>query len=214
MVTIFEKIVQTVTVASFVLLVTASSAFAGPATEAIKQTHAKVLAVLHDKELKKPERAADRKEQLAMVIAERFSCTDMARHILAGQWSVLGEEKRYEFVQLFRQILLRTYIHHIDRYADQYVEYLEERQEFGRALVRTKVIAREREVLLEFWLFEGSGDWKVYDVVVEGVSLTQNYRGQFTRALRMFSYADLLERMREKACIPACDVQTALSPSK
>jgi phospholipid transport system substrate-binding protein len=213
-VTRFEKIVQTVTVASIVLLITASSAFAGPATEAIKRTHAKVLEVLHDKEMKKPERAADRKEQLAMVIAERFSCTDMARQILAGQWSVLGEDKRDDFIQLFRHILLRTYIHHIDRYADQYVEYLGESLESGRALVRTKVIAREREVLLDFWLFEGSGDWKVYDVVVDGVSLIQNYRGQFTRALRMFSYADLLERMREKVCIPDCDIQTALSPSR
>jgi phospholipid transport system substrate-binding protein len=214
MVTRFEKIAQTVTVASFVLLVTAPSAFAGPATEAIKRTHAKVLEVLHDKELNKPEGAADRKERLAMAIAERFSYTDMARHILARQWSVLGEEKRYAFVHLFRQILLRTYVHHIDRYTDQHVEYLEERLEFGRALVRTKVIAREREVLLDFWLFEESGDWKVYDVVVEGVSLIQNYRGQFTRALRIFSYADLLEKMRETACIPACDVQTALSPSQ
>ena len=156
MVTRFEKIVQTVTVASFVLLVTASSAFAGPATEAIKRTHAKVLEVLDDKELNKPERAADRKERLAMAIAERFNYTDMARHILARQWSVLGK-KRYAFVHLFRQILLRTYVHHIDRYTDQHVEYLEERLEFGRALVRTKVIAREREVLLDFWLFEGSG---------------------------------------------------------
>jgi len=65
---------------------------------------------------------------------------------------------------------------------------------------------------LDFWLFEESGDWKVYDVVVEGVSLIQNYRGQFTRALRIFSYADLLEKMRETACIPACDAQTALRP--
>jgi phospholipid transport system substrate-binding protein len=213
-VTRFEKIIHTVTVTSFVVLVTASSAFAGPPTEAIKRTHAKVLEVLHDKELKKPERAADRKEQLAMVIAERFSCTDMARHILAGQWSVLGEEKRYDFVLLFQQIILGTYMHHIDRYADQHVEYLGERLESGRALVRTKVIAREREVLLDFWLFEGSGDWKVYDVVVDSVSLIQNYRGQFTRALRMLSYADLLDRMREKTCMPDCDVQTALSPSR
>ncbi|MGH7232090.1 MAG: ABC transporter substrate-binding protein [Nitrospiraceae bacterium] len=91
---------------------------------------------------------------MARVIAERFSCTEMARHILGQQWTVLGQEERNEFVQLFQLLLLKNYVHHIDRYAEQYVEYLDERMEPGRALVRTKLIAHEREVLLDFWLFE------------------------------------------------------------
>jgi phospholipid transport system substrate-binding protein len=212
-VTRFEKTVHIVTVASIVLLVTASSAFR--TSDRGDQTNPrKRVGVLHDNELKKPERAAGRREQLAMVIAERFSCTDMARHVLGHQWTLLGQEERDDFVHLFRLLLLKTYAYHIGRYADQYVEYLEERMDHGRALVRTKVITHDRQLLLEFWLFEGYGDWKVYDVVVDGVSLIQSYRGQFTRALRISSFADLLERMREKACLPDCDVQTARGPSR
>jgi phospholipid transport system substrate-binding protein len=215
MVKTFDTILYSVTVAGFLLLVTfATSAIAGPATDAIKRTHESVLGVLHDEELKKPERAADRKEQLAMVIAERFSCTDMARHVLGQQWDLLGPDERVDFVQVFRLLLLKNYAAQIDRYADQYVDYLEERIERGRAQVRTRVIARDRELSLEFWLFERSGDWVVYDVVAEGVSQIQNYRGQIARALRVYSYAELLERMREKACLSDCDVQTARGPSR
>jgi phospholipid transport system substrate-binding protein len=204
----------TVSVVTFVLLVTATSAFAGPATETIKLTHATILQVLYDEELKKPERAADRKKQLAVIIHQRFSCTDMARHILGEQWTLLEQERRDSFVQLFELILLRTYLHHIERYADQYITYLGEEMESGRVLVRTKVTAREREVLLGFWMFERSGDWKIYDVVVDGVSLIENYRGQLARVLPRLAYADLLDRMRDNACNPDCGLATDLRPSR
>ena len=202
-----------VSVATFVLLVTATSAFAGPATETIQLTHATILKVLHDEELKKPERAADRKKQLAVIINQRFSCPDMARHILGEQWTMLEQERRDNFVQLFGLILLKTYLHHIERYADQYVAYLGEEMESERVLVRTKIIAREREVSLGFWMFERSGDWKVYDVVVDGVSLIENYRGQLARVLHRLAYADLLDRMRDNGCNPDCGLATVLRPS-
>ncbi|HJU04261.1 MAG TPA: ABC transporter substrate-binding protein [Nitrospiraceae bacterium] len=160
--------------------------------------------------MKKPERSADRKELLALVIAKGFSCTEMARHVLGAQWTALDQGERTEFVQLFRLILLKTYLHHIDRYAYQYLEYLEERTAHGRTLVRTRLMARDRDVVLDFWLFERAGEWKVYDVVVKGMSLIQNYRGQFTRVLRNSSYPHLVERMRETACLPDCNEQAVL----
>ena len=90
-------------------------ASAGPATDAIKQTHERVLDILRDEEVRTPERATERREQLAGIMAERFSCTEMARHVLGPQWTVLEQEDRQEFVRLFRLLLLKTYVQHIER---------------------------------------------------------------------------------------------------
>jgi hypothetical protein len=81
---------------------------------------------------------------------------------------------------------------------------LDEQSHNGRVLVRTRLIAPQRVLLLEFWLFERLGDWLVYDVVVDGISLIQNYRGQMMYVLRMSSYDQLVEKMRQKVCPHGC----------
>src|ERR671919_721675 len=103
-------------VATAVLLVVsfAGSAFAGPATEAIQQTHEAVLLVLHDKELSRPERTAERQHELIRVIGQRFNYRAMGRHILGLQWPLLRDDERAEFIELFRLLLLKTYAHYLD----------------------------------------------------------------------------------------------------
>jgi phospholipid transport system substrate-binding protein len=101
----------------------------------------------------------------------------------------LRRRPRSEFVRLFRLLLLKNYANQIDRYADQRIDYLDEQTHNGRVLVRTRLIAPHRALLLDFWLFERLGDWLVYDVVVDGISLIQNYRGQIMYVLRTFHAA-------------------------
>ncbi|MGQ0811792.1 MAG: MlaC/ttg2D family ABC transporter substrate-binding protein, partial [Nitrospiraceae bacterium] len=74
-----------------------------------------------------------------------------------------------------------------------------ERTEKDYAEVRTKVVSGKAEIPLDYRLLNKSGDWRVYDVVVDGVSLVNNYRGQFSKIIRSSSYADLVEQLRKKA---------------
>ena len=191
-------------VAFFVVATSSLSAFAGPASESIKQTHAAVLQVLHDPDLQDPARAGEREQQLTLIMAQRFGCREMAQHLLGPQWNALDEDQRAEFVRLFRVLLLKNYANQIDRYADQRIDYLDEQSHNGRVLVRTRLIAPHRKLLLEFWLFERLGDWLVYDVVVDGISLIQNYHGQIMYVLRLSSYDRLVEKMRQKVCPHGC----------
>lgn len=169
------------------------------ATESVKGTISEVLRILEDGELKRPERSGDRRRQLEKVIGERFSYEEMAKRSLGAQWNKLNDAQRQEFVDLFRQLLTNSYIGKIEGYSGEQIHYLNERLQDGYAEVRTKVSSGKTEIPLDYRLLNKSGDWRVYDVVVDGVSLVSNYRGQFAKILRTSPYEDLIEKLRNKS---------------
>lgn len=183
-----------------ILLVGGASADpGGAATEAVRSTINEVIRVLKDAELKKPGRAEERRRLLEKVIGDRFNYEEMARRALGAQWNKLSDQERQEFVDLFKGLLSGTYTDKIEGYSGEQVHYLNERLEADYAEVRTKVASDKTEIPLDYRLLNKSGDWRVYDVVVDGVSLVNNYRSQFTKIIRESSYADLLEKLREKS---------------
>jgi len=186
--------------AAVILLVGGASADpGGAATEAVRSTINEVIRVLKDAELKKPGRAEERRRLLEKVIGDRFNYEEMARRALGTQWNKLSDQERQEFVDLFKGLLSGTYTDKIEGYSGEQVHYLNERLEADYAEVRTKVASDKTEIPLDYRLLNKSGDWRVYDVVVDGVSLVNNYRSQFTKIIRESSYADLLEKLREKS---------------
>ena len=191
-------------ITGFIVLTSSVSALAGSATDAIKQTHEEVLRILHDQQLKDPMRDLERQQQLALHIAQRFGCREMSRHLLGQHWNPLEEKEREEFVRLFLLILVKSYADYIERYAGQPLQYLDERLDNRRAVVRTRLIGQSGDLFMDFWLFERASDWQVYDVVVDGISLIENYRVQFQRLLRISSYRNLVQRMQQKVCPQSC----------
>lgn len=186
--------------AAVILLVGGASAEpGGAATEAVRSTINEVIRILKDMELKKPGRAEERRRLLEKVIGDRFNYDEMARRSLGAQWNKLSDKERQEFVDLFKGLLSGSYVDKIEGYSGEQVQYLNERLEADYAEVRTKVASDKTEIPLDYRLLNKSGDWRVYDVVVDGVSLVNNYRSQFTKIIRESSYADLLEKLREKS---------------
>lgn len=186
-------------VAVFVLDGGVWAAAVGAATEAVRSTINEVVRILQDTELKKPGRAEERRHLLEKAIGDRFNYEEMARRALGAQWNKLSDGERREFVDLFKRLLSGSYSDKIEGYSGEQVHYLNERQEDEYAEVRTKVASDKTEIPLDYRLLNKSGDWRVYDVVVDGVSLVNNYRSQFTKIIRDSSYADLLEKLREKS---------------
>jgi phospholipid transport system substrate-binding protein len=186
--------------AAVILLVGGASAEpGGAATEAVRSTINEVIRILKDMELKKPGRGEERRLLLEKVIGDRFNYDEMARRSLGAQWNKLSDKERQEFVDLFKGLLSGSYVDKIEGYSGEQVHYLNERLEAEYAEVRTKVASDKTEIPLDYRLLNKSGDWRVYDVVVDGVSLVNNYRSQFTKIIRESSYADLLEKLREKS---------------
>jgi len=189
-----------IVVAAVVLTgVAAQSASAGQATEAMRGTIDEVLRVLADKDLKQPAKANERRQLLEKVVGERFDYEEMSRRSLGASWGNLSDKEKQEFVALFQTLLVNTYADKIESYTGDGVQFLNERNEKEYAEVRTKVLTGKTEIPLDYRLLNKGSGWRVYDVVVDGVSLVNNYRGQFSKILRNGSYADLVDQLRKKS---------------
>ena len=171
-------------------------------SEALKNTRDKVVRLLNNPELKQPERQTERRQQLVDIVSERFSYEEMSRRVLGDQWTKLNETERVQFVQVFRHMLAKSYATNIEGYGREPLQYLGERLVDGCAEVRTRIHSAKHEIQVDFRLIERIGDWFVYDVIVDGVSLVTSYRGQMARILRRSSYEYLLDLLRKKAALP------------
>jgi phospholipid transport system substrate-binding protein len=171
----------------------------GAATEALKGTINEVIRILSDPGMKKPERAQERRKILEKVVGDRFNYEEMAKRTLAAQWQKLDDKQRAEFVDLFRRLLTNSYADKVEGYSGEQIHYLNERLEGDYAEVRTKAISGKAEIPLDYRLLSRNGDWRVYDVVVDGVSLVSNYRGQFAKIIRTSGYDDLVRQLRDKS---------------
>ena len=174
-------------------------AVAGGATEAMKSTIDEVLKIVQDKELKQPGRADERRKRLEQVVGDRFDYQEMSRRALGAPWNTLSDKDRQEFVGLFQTLLTSSYADKVETYSGEGVQYLNERTEKDFAEVRTKVLTGKTEIPLDYRLLNKGTDWRVYDVVVDGVSLVSNYRGQFSKILRSSTFADLVDQLRKKS---------------
>jgi phospholipid transport system substrate-binding protein len=174
-------------------------AVAGEPTNQVKATVDKVIDILKNKELKKPSKVEERRAMLRRAVTERFDFEEMSKRTLAIHWQKRTAEERKEFVSLFSDLLERSYVNKIESYTDEKVNYTQENIEGEYALVKTVIVTKKNiEVPIDYKLIRKSTQWKAYDVVIEGVSLVNNYRGQFNKVIRSQSYEELVTRLRNK----------------
>ncbi|MCP9463828.1 MAG: ABC transporter substrate-binding protein [Nitrospira sp.] len=173
--------------------------YAGAPTEAMRATIDEVLRILREEELKQPGRAEERRQMLERVVEARFDYQEMSKRALGASWNTLSDEQKREFVTLFRTLLTNTYADKIETYSGEGVQYLNERLEKEYAEVRTKVLSGKTEIPLDYRLIQKANEWRVYDVVIDGVSLVNNYRGQFAKIIKTSSYDSLVEQLRKKS---------------
>ncbi len=177
----------------------AYAAYAGAPTDQVKQTIDKVLDILKNKELKRPEKTKERRTAIRKIVSERFDFEEMAKRSLGLHWRKRTPEERKEFVPLFADLIERSYIKKIEAYTDEKILYPVERVNGEYSEVNTKVVTKRNvEIPIEYKLLKKDGKWEVYDVVVEGVSLINNYRTQFNKIIRTNSYEELVKKMKNK----------------
>jgi len=172
---------------------------AGVPGDQVRQTTDKVLAILKDPQLKGESKKNERRDKLKELIYQRFDFTEMARRSLGSEWRRRSAEEQKEFVKLFTGLLERAYLDNIESYNGEKFRYLKEQEDNNHAEVDTKIIDNKgQEFSVNYRLHKVNGDWKVYDVVIEDISLVNNYRSQFNRVLATSSYEELVNRMKGK----------------
>ena len=176
-----------------------ATAWAGPPTDAVRRSVDEVIHILEDPAWKKPEKKEERRKLLEQTIAQRFNFAEMAKRSLATEWAKRTPEEQREFAANFQTLLANTYIGRIEAYSGERVQYLKELNDGEYAEVYTHVDTGTSVIDINYRMNKNSDDWRVYDVVVEGTSLVQNYREQFKRILNKNSFAELSRQLREKS---------------
>ncbi len=168
-------------------------------TDQVRATADKVLAILRDPNLKGESKKQERRSQLREVISARFDFNEMAKRSLGPTWGRVKPEQQSEFVKLFTDLLEGTYADKMESYNGEKILYTREREDGDNAQVDSKVATKKgEEFSINYKLQSSGGDWKVYDVVIENISLVNNYRSQFNHVLARSSFDDLLQRLRQK----------------
>ncbi|MCS6293263.1 MAG: ABC transporter substrate-binding protein [Nitrospira sp.] len=171
----------------------------GSATDAVKHTITELLRILDEPTLKQPDRSDERRQAIERIIMQRVSYEEMAKRALGTPWAELPETDRREFVELFVQLLRDNFAGRISEHSAAAVSYLSEQQEAHFAEVKTHLKNPKVDTQVDFRLFLQSGEWLVYDVVVDGASIVSNYRAQFTSIIRDVSYVGLVKKMKQNA---------------
>ena len=182
-----------------ILIVVPFQVQAATPIETIKFEVDKILAILMDPAFK----ATSKEQKIDTITAEIenvFDFKELSRRTLGKQWKKLSPDQQTEFVDLFKRLLQNVYADRLLAYSDQKVLYDKEIMlKKGRAEVQTYLqTADGTKIPLFYRLTDKSGSWKVYDMIIEGVSMVKNYRTQFRDIIAKESPEKLIERLRDK----------------
>jgi phospholipid transport system substrate-binding protein len=182
-----------------VCLICPVPALAGAPLDTVKGYADKVLDVLRDPALKAEAAKKSKKEKLRAISEKMFDFTELSRRTLAKNWNRLSPEQQKEFVELYTSLLEDAYAKKIMAYSDEKITFSKEVPLSEKTVeVQSTVLRKSAEIPIYYRVIMKDGSWRVYDVVVEGVSLISNYRSQFREILANKKPESLLETLRKK----------------
>jgi len=182
-----------------ILFVLSIPVYAGVPMTTVEANVNKVLGVLRDNKLKSPAAKEIKKEKLRVIYKDMFDEIEFSKRTLTRNWNKFSPAERVEFVNLFEQVLEKSYIDKILDYSNEKVNFYKESMlSDSQAEIQTKIVTASKEIPIYYRMILKDGKWKVYDVVVENVSLVQNYRTQFNDILAKDTPEQLLEILRKK----------------
>jgi phospholipid transport system substrate-binding protein len=187
-------------VALAALMLSPGSAFAAPSPlETIKPQVDRALEVLRDPALKADSAKAAKEKKIWEILDNVFDYTELSKRTLAQNWKKFSLDQQKEFISLFGKLLGTVYMDRIIAYKDEKVVFGKVTQISDKtAEVQSEVTRSSKSIPIHYRMILQNGEWKVYDVVIEGVSLVQNYRTQFREILTNKTPEDLLKTLREK----------------
>src|SRR5262245_7655835 len=173
---------------------------AGEPLEVVRVAVDKAVQILKDPKLQSQDKKKERVDRLREALNPIFDYEEMAKRALGSHWRRRTPAEQEEFVKLFRDFLEKIYSDKVDLYAGEKVRFGREVIDKDFAQVESTIIKPKGEELAVIYkLRQLNGQWKVYDAVVENISIVNNYRSQFDRIISSSSYEELVKRLQEKS---------------
>jgi len=159
-----------------------------------------VLDVLRDPSLKGESMKKRKQERIRDITEKMFDFAELSRRTLAQHWKGFSDSQKKDFIELYKAVLESAYVDKIMDYTDEKIVFQKESALTDKTSeVQSVVFTRKAEIPINYRVIRTDSGWRVYDVVVEGVSLVNNYRSQFREILVNKTPDDLLEILRKKA---------------
>jgi phospholipid transport system substrate-binding protein len=182
----------------FMLMLQPLQAMGGEATVQLRTTIDEFVAILVNTPVSELQ-ATGLPDKALKLIYGRFDFSEMTKRSLGAHWQGLAQSEQLEFVDAFTQKLLMAYGRSVRSSGDEKVQFNRETSDGSFARVETKVVSGNGETLpIDYQLHDIDGQWKVYDMVIDQISIVNNYRAQFERVIAKSSVKELLARMRQQ----------------
>jgi phospholipid transport system substrate-binding protein len=162
----------------------------------VRDTVNDALPVLRDKATP----VAARRQKLRDIVAKSFDFTEMARSALGYHWRQLTPQQQQEFTRVFISFIENSYLAKINQYSGQQVQFLGEQKDGAEyAVVKTSLVQEGKDpISIDYRLLNKNGQWKIYDVTVDAISIIANYRNQFNRVMNNQGYDKLIADLKAK----------------
>ncbi len=174
-------------------------AWAVTPTEQLKGSIDTIIPILDDPALKGDAKTKERRAAIRSVAEQIFDFTESAKRCLGPYWASRTSDEQREFAQLLGDLLDRAFAARLEQYAGERIVYAGESVDGNLATVKTRLITKKgSELSVDYQVIRRGDRWLVYDVFIDGVSLMDNYRAQFTKIIQTSSYADLVRKLKAR----------------
>ncbi len=195
----FGKIIFGIFVGILFLLLSSSFMMAAEPRNLIMETLDRGLSILKDPSLNVSEKIQERRQKYFEEISPIIDFEEMSKRVLSQHWDKRSPEEKREFVKLFTELLLNNYIEKIYNCSQEEIVCLGEKLKNNCSKVKIKFITNKgKDIKVNFCLLYKQGKWKIYDMIVKGISLIKHYRRQFNSILVKSSYEELFQKLKEK----------------
>ena len=178
-----------------VLVVSVIPALAGEATDQIKETVDRMLALVNNPDIK----GVDRQKLIREAADNRFYWTAIARSAMGVYWNNLTSDQKKEFTGLFTDLIEGVYMGRIESYSGEKIRYLGDDTDDRYGVVKMVIVTHKgTEIPITYRVVKEGEKWLIYDVQIEGISMVNNYRKQISYIMNNSSYEELIKKLREK----------------
>jgi len=182
-------------VLSMLALTFSGSAFAGPATDAVKAKQTSLFDLIK-------QGTPDAQKKIDALFDEMLDYHALAEGSLGSEWAARSDAEKAQFSDLLKQLVRKAYERNLKKILNFEVQYVGEDPEGAATMVKTKSKAkdnaRDEPIEINFKLVQKDGKWKIQDFVTEGVSLVSSYRSQFTKIIKKDGFPVLIQKMKDK----------------
>ncbi|MEO5365862.1 MAG: ABC transporter substrate-binding protein [Magnetococcus sp. WYHC-3] len=172
---------------------------AGEPTDQLKETTDKILAIVRDPTLQGADKEDARQKQMREEIDKRFAWSDMAHSAYGLAWNKLTDAQRTEFTGLFGDLVNKNYMSKVESYSGEKIQYKGDKVDGTYGVVNVVIVTlRNTDIAVSYRVLKKDTQWLIYDVIIENISMVNNYRSQFGAILHSSPHDVLVSRIKAK----------------